>query len=110
MAEIKRLDVTNFRGVSRTTASLIFDGKSVLLFGENGTGKSSFVDAIENFFSGKVESLDGRAQGISSDRHGPHIHAGGAAPSISLTFSNPDLRYDLASDSLKRAQILLPYL
>ena len=42
---IDRLDITGFRGVS-LKRSLIFDGKSVLLFGENGTGKSTFVDAL----------------------------------------------------------------
>jgi recombinational DNA repair ATPase RecF len=89
MPRIQRLDVRGFRGV-HTQISLLFDGRSVLLFGENGTGKSSFVDAIEKLFTGRVSTLDGRAQGISSDRHGPHIHNGANALAIAVTFDDPE--------------------
>jgi ABC-type dipeptide/oligopeptide/nickel transport system ATPase subunit len=88
MPKIQRLEVRGFRGV-HTQTSLLFDGRSVLLFGENGTGKSSFVDAIEKLFTGKVSTLDGRAQGISSDRHGPHIHNGANTLAIAVTFDDP---------------------
>ena len=88
MPRIQRLDVRGFRGI-HTQTSLLFDGRSVLLFGENGTGKSSFVDAIEKLFTGKVSTLDGRAQGVSSDRHGPHIHNGAATVSIAIRFDDP---------------------
>src|SRR3990172_1453792 len=88
MRRIQRLDVRGFRGV-HTQTSLLFLGRSVLLFGENGTGKSSFVDAIEKLFTGKVSTLDGRAQGISSDRHGPHIRNGVNTLSIAVTFDDP---------------------
>ena len=88
MRRIQRLDVRGFRGV-HTQTSLLFLGRSVLLFGENGTGKSSFVDAIEKLFTGRVSTLDGRAQGISSDRHGPHIHDGANTLSIAVTFDDP---------------------
>ena len=68
---------------------MLFDCKSVLLFGENGTGKSSFVDAFEKLFTGRVSTLDGRAQGLSSDRHGPHIRNVGSPPRIAVTFDDP---------------------
>ena len=89
MVSIRRLDVASFRGVPHLTASLIFDQKTVLIFGKNGTGKSSFVDAIEKLLCGRVDSLDSRGQGISSDRHGPHIRAGASGPSISSLFQTP---------------------
>ncbi len=82
---IKRLDITGFRGVS-LKRSLIFDGKSVLLFGENGTGKSTFVDALDKIFTGEVYTLDHRGQGISSQRFGPHIKA--SATEISVVFDD----------------------
>ena len=87
MPRIQRLDLCGFRGALKET-SLLFDGKSLLLFGENGTGKSSFVDALEKLFTGKVETLDGRAQGLSSDRHGPHIHLGNNPVRIGVTFAD----------------------
>jgi energy-coupling factor transporter ATP-binding protein EcfA2 len=87
MLRIKRLDVQGYRGI-RQPVSLLFDGKSILLFGENGTGKSSFVDALERLFLGQVSTLDGRA-GLSSDRHGPHIRgASEFPPHISLVFDD----------------------
>jgi DNA repair exonuclease SbcCD ATPase subunit len=88
MPRIRRLDLRGFRGVRKDVA-LLFDGKSILLFGENGTGKSSFVDALEKLFTGRVSTLDGRAQGLSSDRHGPHIRNVGSPPRIAVTFDDP---------------------
>jgi recombinational DNA repair ATPase RecF len=89
MPRLERLDVENFRGVSRP-ASLIFLAKSLLLFGENGTCKSSFVDALEKLLTGKVSTLDGRASGLSSEKHGPHIHTGSEEKSrISIVFGDP---------------------
>jgi len=67
---------------------LLFGGKSLLLFGENGTGKSSFVEALERLLTGLVSTLDGRGQGLSSDRHGPHIRSGDGKPDIMITFDD----------------------
>lgn len=72
--QIDRLDIQGFRGIRRPT-SLIFAGKSVLLFGENGTGKSSFVDALERLLTGRISTLDSRGATLSSSRHGPHIRS-----------------------------------
>lgn len=89
MPKLDRLEVENFRGISQP-AALIFVGKSLLLFGENGTAKSSFVDALEKVFTGRVTTLDGRASGLSSERHGPHIRRpAGGRTSISITFADP---------------------
>lgn len=85
--QIKNLEIRNFRGI-RQECRLPINGRSVLLFGENGTGKSSFLDAIEKVFTGSVSVLDDRAQGISSDRHGPHIRAGNDPTEISVTFTD----------------------
>jgi len=86
MVRIRRLDVRGFRGV-RQERRLLFEGKSVLLFGENGTGKSSFVDALERVFAGRVSTLE-RAQGLSSDRHGPHIRDGGNRTRVQVVFND----------------------
>ncbi len=87
MIRIQRLDVRGFRGI-RQERSLLFEGKSILLFGENGSGKSSFVDALEKLFAGRVSTLDDRAQGLSSDRHGPHILNGGTPTRLQVTFND----------------------
>ncbi|MHB8654051.1 MAG: AAA family ATPase [Terriglobia bacterium] len=110
MPLISRLDVADFRGVPRPGTNLIFDNKSILLFGENGTGKSSFVDAIEKLLCGRVTTLDGRAQGISSDIQGPHIRAGASGSSISIVFSKPDFTFDLGTEASGTPNGLAPYL
>jgi|GEM_PF-1321062 len=70
MLRIKRLKAKWFRGIVET--ELEFDGKSIILFGENGQGKSSFVDALEFLFKGQVSYLE-EAQTTSTARHVPHI-------------------------------------
>lgn len=70
MLRIKRLKAKWFRGIVET--ELEFDGKSIILFGENGQGKSSFVDALEFLFKGQVSYLE-EAQATSTSRHVPHI-------------------------------------
>jgi len=88
-SRIKRLDVQGFRGVSQRR-SLLFEGKSILLFGENGTGKSSFVDALEKFFTGEVFTLHHRAQSLSSQRYGPHIRSTSQNYEIVVTFEGDE--------------------
>lgn len=88
MPQISRLEVRGLRGIL-DQRSLIFDGKSVLLFGENGTGKSSFVDALEWLFTKRITTLDGRAQELSSQKHGPHIRST-VPPFVAVTFSPPE--------------------
>ena len=42
---IENISITNFRGIENVTLNL--NGKSTILFGENGVGKSTVLDAIE---------------------------------------------------------------
>lgn len=68
--KIKRIQVDGIRGL--LSFDLTLDSKSLVVSGENGSGKSSLVDALEFFFTGKVANLEGK-QGISFVRHGCHI-------------------------------------
>lgn len=70
MQKIKNLRVKGFRGIIGN--ELPFEGKSVVLYGENGHGKSSFVDALEFFFKGKLQYLE-EVKTTSTARHAPHI-------------------------------------
>ena len=69
---IKKIEIkiNKFRGIPNLELEL--DGRNLILKGENGTGKSSIVDAIEFFFTGKVSHLEG-VQRLSLQRHGPHV-------------------------------------
>ncbi|MEE8263495.1 MAG: AAA family ATPase, partial [Gammaproteobacteria bacterium] len=56
MTKISNLSITGLRGV-RKRLSLPLDAKSSLLYGDNGTGKSTFSDAVEWFYHDKIEHL-----------------------------------------------------
>jgi recombinational DNA repair ATPase RecF len=56
MIKIESLNIKQFRGV-KEELSLDLNSKSVLLFGDNGAGKSSISDAIEWFYKNSVEHL-----------------------------------------------------
>ena len=55
--KIKSITLKNFRGV-KEEVTLKANSKSVLLYGDNGSGKSSFLDAIEWFVTDKIEHLN----------------------------------------------------
>lgn len=66
MAEkINRIRVQAFRGVPESF-ELLLDGKSCLIYGENGSGKSTISDALEWYFRHRVEFLarEGREAGL----------------------------------------------
>ena len=51
--KIKNIKIKGIRG-AKDTLDLNLNGKSILLYGDNGSGKSSISDAIEWFFTDKV--------------------------------------------------------
>ncbi|MDR2145123.1 MAG: hypothetical protein LBE91_01510 [Tannerella sp.] len=56
--KIKNISISGIRGI-KGTVTLSPDGKSVLLYGDNGTGKSSISDAVEWFYTDRVAHLSG---------------------------------------------------
>jgi recombinational DNA repair ATPase RecF len=68
---VKSIKINAFRGIPQMEMDL--QGKNLLLQGENGTGKSSFIDAIEFFFTGKIEHLPGK-QSVSLKKYACHVN------------------------------------
>jgi hypothetical protein len=64
---------------------LRFGKKGVLLFGDNGTGKSSYVDGLEYTLTGLCSSLDKGDQGVSWKKNGVHIKSANTQIKITLT-------------------------
>jgi len=89
---IKTIGIHAIRGIPDLELEL--DGKSLLLEGENETGKSSIVEAIEFFFTGKISHLEG-IKGLSLQRHGPHVNFNPDNVSV-------EMRFDPSSISLNR--------
>jgi hypothetical protein len=71
----------------------------LLLCGDNGTGKSSFVDAIEKVLAGTCGSIDTGRQTTSWARHGKNIIAD-EGPAVELIMSDgcKESSLDLATD------------
>jgi cell division septum initiation protein DivIVA len=71
-APLKLLSITAFRG-SSTTFTLPFEKgrKLTLVYGENGTGKTTICDAFELLASGRVSSLDGYGLGKGLEKYWP---------------------------------------
>lgn len=65
MNKIKVINITGIRGI-KERLPLYLDKKSVLIFGENGTGKSSLADAMEWFYKDKIEHLTGEEVGTKN--------------------------------------------
>jgi len=69
--KVETLSAVAFRGLRDDTIPLA--GRSLLLlYGENGTGKSSVVDALEYLATGEVRHLED-SQATSTRKHAPHV-------------------------------------
>lgn len=68
--KISDVEIKSFRGIKNYT--LKTEGKSIVFCGANGSGKSSFVNAFEFLFTGKVKSLTG-VRGLKHDKSIIHI-------------------------------------
>jgi len=70
--KILELEIENIRGIR--SLQIKPDGRNVVIWGPNGTGKSAVVDAIDFLLTGRVTRLTGPGTGgITLRRHGPHI-------------------------------------
>ncbi len=56
--KLKQIDIRGLRGV-KDTLSIELNSKSIVLYGDNGMGKSSISDSIEWFYTNKVAHLAG---------------------------------------------------
>lgn len=63
--KISKLEVIGLRGI-KAPLSLDLDGKSILLYGDNGTGKSSLSDSLEWYYTDSVSHLTGEEIDLKS--------------------------------------------
>ena len=71
--KIKKLTIQYIRGIRN---ELTFEPKSetMVVFGDNGTGKSAVVDAIDFLLTGNISRISGEGTGsITLSKHGKHI-------------------------------------
>jgi energy-coupling factor transporter ATP-binding protein EcfA2 len=88
---IKHIRLTWFRGAAEPVA-LQADCKSVVIYGRNGSGKSSFVDGIEYVIKGgKVAHLAHEYAGRNQERAIPNTHKPkGREAEVGIKFENDE--------------------
>ena len=97
MIKIESLTIRNFRGIKDLTIPVL--GKSWVIHGRNGSGKSGVVDAIEFALSGEVGRLSGEGRGdVSVKIHGPHVDVKDDPKSAQVEI---DLKLDSFSGELR---------
>jgi recombinational DNA repair ATPase RecF len=70
--KIVELEINNIRGIKNL--SLKPNGKTFVIWGPNGTGKSGVIDSIDFLLTGKVTRLLGQGtKDLSLKAHGAHI-------------------------------------
>ena len=70
--KVQRLVMHAFRGVPGEMAIDFGKGESIVVYGDNGTGKSTIADALEWYFTGGIELLSHAARQLAEsvpDRH-----------------------------------------
>jgi energy-coupling factor transporter ATP-binding protein EcfA2 len=67
---LQRLVMSAFRGVPGEMTVDFGQGQSIVVYGDNGTGKSTIADALEWYFTGQIELLshEGRQHAIRNLR------------------------------------------
>jgi recombinational DNA repair ATPase RecF len=70
--KILKLDIKHLRGIP--DLKIEPKGKSLVVYGSNGSGKSAVIDALDFLLTGKIARLIGEGtEGVSLKDHGPHI-------------------------------------
>lgn len=106
MTKIKSILIKGIRGV-RGSVTLPLNEKSVLLYGDNGTGKSSISDSIEWFYTDKVSHLSGSEIDLKDALRNSYL-AENDISSIALTYNRNVL--DATKSLLNKRGKLVPEL
>ncbi len=110
MLKVKSITAKNCRGLIDGPLLEIAAG-GMLLEGANGTGKSSYVDAIEKVVTGSCSSLDIGYQSVSWTKHGPHLSNKGPVEIIlTLSDGGKDITVSLESDKTKLPSVARKWL
>ncbi len=96
MMRLKKLKAKACRGIV-DGPDLDFGKDGIILAGDNGTGKSSYIDALEKVLTGRCGSLDTGDQGLSWTKQGKNI-ACTCPPEIELIVSNGTKDFAITQD------------
>jgi len=83
--KLQSLHIQNIRGAPKL--DLTFNGKNKVIFGDNGSGKSTIVEALDLLLTGEIRRFKGKGTGnLSKNRHGVHLTSTIEDAVVSATF------------------------
>ena len=82
--ELKSITLQNFKGVENLKIEL--DGKTTVIFGINGVGKSTILRAIDLLYANIIARLTGKGKNRKTDLDYDDISYGKSKASISASF------------------------
>jgi len=92
MGEIRKITISRFRGINTPLLELDFHKdtsiESMMIYGRNGSGKSSIVDAWEWLYSGKIAHLTHEG---AEERAFPHKEAEDDPTWVGVEFTNREI-------------------
>lgn len=86
--KINTISINGIRG-AKNVFNIPLGGKSALIYGDNGTGKSSISDSLEWFFTDKVEHLSGAEIDLKEAMRNSKIDCG-TVSDISISFTKSE--------------------
>ena len=86
--KLKSITLQNFKGVENLKIEL--DGKTTVIFGINGVGKSTILRAIDLLYANIIARLTGKGKNRKTDLDYDDISYGKSKASISASFSFED--------------------
>ncbi|MFB0496088.1 energy-coupling factor transporter ATP-binding protein EcfA2 [Mucilaginibacter sp. OAE612] len=90
--KIKRLDIAGLRGIQEIF-TLDLGGKSILLYGDNGTGKSSISDSLEWYYTDTVSHLSSSEIDLKDALRNAYLEQD-IESSINISFTRPAINSD----------------
>lgn len=110
--KIFKLEIENIRGIKKML-TLNPNNRNLVICGDNGTGKSAVVDAIDFLFTGNISRLTGPgSKGMSLKEHGPHVDTSpnDAYVKADIYFDNYDTPIPLSRTLSDPKKLVLPEL
>lgn len=98
MLRLKTLKVKGVRGIV-DGPDLHIESGGVLLCGDNATGKSSYIDAIEKILTDKCGSLDNSGRNVSWRKQGSHISCVDSEIELTLVDGDKSVTITLNTDT-----------
>lgn len=99
--KLKSITLQNFKGIENLNIEL--DGKTTVIFGINGVGKSTILRAIDLLYANIITRLTGKGKNRKTDLDYDDISYGKSKASINVSFSFEDETESLYGRSIERA-------